>query len=62
MQVVTFTSSVQVFRRIRCQQPNSTCCVSVAHELDFLSPVSALSCNQLNGSGLREWGQTLIID
>ena len=46
--VITFASSVQMFRRVRFQQPNSTRCVGVAHETDFLSPVLVFSCNQIS--------------
>jgi len=35
-------------RGVRCQQPNSTCLIGDAHEMDFLSPVLALSCNQIS--------------
>ena len=33
------------------QQPNSTRCVGVAHEMDFLSPVLVFSCNQISVQG-----------
>jgi hypothetical protein len=29
---------------VRCQQPNSTRCVGVAHQMDFISPVLVFSC------------------
>ena len=45
--VITFTSSVKV-SGVRCQQPNSTRCVGVDHEMDFLSSVLAFSCNQIS--------------
>jgi cell division protein FtsW (lipid II flippase) len=32
----------------RCQQPKSTRWVGVAHEMDFLSPVLAFSCNPIS--------------
>jgi hypothetical protein len=33
---------------MRCQRPNSTRCIGVDHEMDFLSPVLAFSCNQIS--------------
>ncbi len=30
------------------QRPNSTRCVGVAHEMDFLSPLLVFSCNQIS--------------
>jgi len=41
------TSSVQV-SGVRLQQPNWTRYVGVAHEMDFLSPVLAFTCNQIS--------------
>jgi hypothetical protein len=48
MKVATFTSSVQVFRRIRCQQLKSTRWIGVAHEMVFLSPVLTFSRNPIS--------------
>ncbi len=35
---------------VRCQvqQPDSTRCVGVTHEMDFLSPLLVFSCNQIS--------------
>jgi hypothetical protein len=44
---VTFTSSDEVFRRKADQQPNSTRCVAVTHEVDKLSPGSVFSFYQI---------------
>jgi hypothetical protein len=45
--VSTFASSVQV-SGVGCQQPISTRCLGVAHEMDFLPPVFVLSCNPIS--------------
>ena len=45
--VISFAGSVQV-SSVRFQQPKSTSCVGVAHEMDFTSPVLAFSCSQIN--------------
>ena len=51
--MVTFASGDKV-SGFRCQQPKSTFWIGVAHEMDFLSPVLAFSCNSISiqGSGL----------
>ncbi len=37
--------------RCQVQQPNSTRCDGVAHEMDFLSPLLVFSCNQISVQG-----------
>jgi hypothetical protein len=34
----------QLCSGVWCQQPNSTRCVGVAHQMDFISPVLVFSC------------------
>jgi hypothetical protein len=47
--MITFTSSVQVSGfRCQVQQPDSTRCVGVAHEVDFFSSLLVFSCNQIS--------------
>ena len=45
--LITFTSSIQV-SGVRFQQPKSTHCVGVAHEIDFFPPGLTFSCNQIS--------------
>jgi hypothetical protein len=33
---------------VRCQQAKSTRCAGVAHDMDFLSPMLAFSCNPIS--------------
>jgi len=44
--VITFSSSIQV-SGFGCQQAKSTRWLGVAHDMDFLSPLMAFSCNPI---------------
>jgi len=50
--VITLASRVQV-SGVRCQQPNSTRCVGIAHEMDFLSSLWVFGCKQISAQVLE---------